>query len=218
MERAFWKGRRVLLTGHTGFKGSWLSLWLQSAGADVLGYALAPPTDPSLFEAARVAEGMGSQLADVRDAAALEAAVASFRPEVVLHLAAQTVVRASYDLPVETFDVNVLGTVHVLEAARRAESVRAVVIVTSDKCYENREWLWPYREGEALGGHDPYSASKACAELVTSSYQRSFFSAGEGAGVGITSARAGNVIGGGDWTADQLVPDAVRAFTVPART
>jgi CDP-glucose 4,6-dehydratase len=214
MDRSFWNGRRVLLTGHTGFKGAWLSLWLQSTGAQVRGYALEPPTRPSLFEIAFVERGMVSQLADVRDPVALREAMASFRPEVVLHLAAQTVVRTSYELPVDTFDTNVVGTARVLDAVRRAESVRAIVVVTSDKCYENRGWLWPYREDDTLGGHDPYSTSKACAELVTTSYLRSFFSGHSAAdrAVGIATVRAGNVLGGGDWTKDQLVPDCIRAF------
>ena len=214
MNRAFWKGRRVFLTGHTGFKGSWLSLWLQEAGAQLTGYALDPPTQPNLFADAAVGGGMRSIIADVRNAEELHRAMAGSAPEVVLHLAAQSVVRTSYDQPVETFDTNVMGTVHLLEAVRSIGSVRSVVIVTSDKCYENREWLWPYREDEPLGGHDPYSSSKACAELVTSAYRRSLFheSNAHGQRVGIGTARAGNVLGGGDWTCDQLVPDIMRGF------
>lgn len=211
----FWSGRRVLITGHTGFKGGWLALWLQSLGAEVSGFALAPPAGPNLFEAARVDAGMAaSTLGDVRDPGAVTACLTAAKPEIVLHLAAQPLVRLSYDEPVETYAVNVMGTVHLLDAVRRTPSVRAVVIVTSDKCYENREWLWGYRESEAMGGHDPYSSSKGCAELVTSAWRRSFFPPeryGEH-GVAVASARAGNVIGGGDWAANRLVPDAIRAF------
>jgi CDP-glucose 4,6-dehydratase len=206
---AFWQGRRVFLTGHTGFKGGWLALWLQSMGAVVHGYALAPPTTPSLFEAARVAEGMHHTLGDIRDFEHLRAALTRCQPEVVLHLAAQPLVRLSYAQPVETYATNVMGTIHLLEAVRQTASVRAVVNVTTDKCYENREWVWGYREDEPMGGHDPYSSSKACSELVTSAYRRSFMNE---AGVAIATARAGNVIGGGDWAADRLVPDILRAL------
>ena len=205
---AFWKGKRVLLTGHTGFKGSWLSLWLQRLGAQVTGLALAPPTNPSLFATARVAEGMASIEGDIRDAAAVERAFAQARPEIVLHMAAQPLVRRSYVDPAETYSTNVMGLLNVLEAARRAGSVRAMVNVTTDKCYENREWAWGYRENEALGGYDPYSSSKACAEILTASYRRSFFGEGQAA---VATARAGNVIGGGDWAADRLVADIMRA-------
>ncbi len=211
MSPQFWRGKRVLVTGHTGFKGSWLSLWLQSAGAKVAGFALPAPTNPSLFELAGVAEGMDSIEGDVRELASLRAAVDRVRPEVVFHLAAQSVVRLSYEEPVETYATNVLGTVHLLEAVRRRGDVRAVVVVTSDKCYENREWEWGYREIEAMGGHDPYSSSKGCAELVTSAYRASFFAASAGQ-TAIASARAGNVIGGGDWTRDRLIPDIMRAI------
>jgi len=211
MDAAFWSGRKVFLTGHTGFKGSWLSLWLQRLGAIVAGCALDPPTEPSLFQSARVGEQLTDLRGDVRDLPALQAALSAERPEVVFHLAAQPLVRASYIQPVETFATNVLGTVHLLEAVRHVESVRAVVVVTSDKCYENQEWHWGYRETEALGGHDPYSASKACAELATAAWRRSFLSAG-GRQVGVATARAGNVLGGGDWAADRIVPDAVRAI------
>jgi CDP-glucose 4,6-dehydratase len=205
----FWRGKRVFVTGHTGFKGSWLSLWLQSMGADVHGFALNPPTQPALFDEARVAQGMTSTIGDVRDYAAVLAAMQACRPEIVLHLAAQPLVRYSYQAPVETYAVNVMGTVHVLEAARQTGGVKAIVNVTTDKCYENREWDWGYRENEAMGGHDPYSSSKGCSELVSSAYRRSFF---EGSGIALASARAGNVIGGGDWALDRLVPDILRAF------
>lgn len=211
MEVNFWKSRKVFITGHTGFKGSWLALWLLSMGADVCGYGLEPSTTPSLYKALKLDAGLQSIIADIRDCAALESAMRSFQPEVVIHMAAQPLVRYSYENPVETYEVNVLGTVHLLEAVRRTPSVRAVVSVTSDKCYENREWPWPYREDEAMGGHDPYSSSKGCAELVTAAYRRSFFHAADSPA--IASARAGNVIGGGDWAPDRLVPDIIRAFT-----
>jgi len=212
-DMTFWRGKRVLVTGHTGFKGSWLCIWLESAGANVLGYALPPPTKPSHFELADAGRNIRTMIADVRDFDRLMSAFAEHRPEVVLHLAAQSVVRASYDDPRETYDVNVMGTVNVLEAARRSTGVRAIVNVTTDKVYENKEWLWGYRELDVLGGHDPYSNSKACSELVTSSFRDSFFPLDKFAehGIAVASARAGNVIGGGDWTANQLVPDVVQA-------
>lgn len=211
----FWGGRKVFLTGHTGFKGSWLSLWLQQLGADLTGYALHPPTEPSLFEAARVGTGMRSIVADIRDADRLSDAMRSAKPEVVIHMAAQALVRESYADPVGTYSTNVMGTVHVLEAARRVDTVRAVLIVTSDKCYENRDWVWGYREIEPMGGFDPYSSSKGCAELVTAAYRKSFFPSERHAehGVAIATARAGNVIGGGDWAADRLIPDILRAIS-----
>ena len=211
---AFWPGRRVLVTGHTGFKGGWLSLWLQRWGAEVTGYALIPPTEPSLFETACVGEGMQSVLGDVRDFAALRAIVADCRPEIVFHLAAQPLVVPSYQQPVETYATNIMGTVHLLEAVRQVGGVRAVVNVTSDKCYANREWLWGYRENEPMGGEDPYSSSKGCAELVTAAYRASFFPLADYAqhGVALASARAGNVIGGGDWADYRLIPDLIRAF------
>lgn len=210
VEVSFWKSRRIFLTGHTGFKGSWLAFWLRTMGAEVCGYALEPNTSPSLFDALGLQHEMRSIVGDIRNVSALTAAVHEFKPEIVIHMAAQPLVRYSYDHPVETYEVNVMGTVHLLEAVRRTPSVRSVVVVTSDKCYENREWLWPYREDEAMGGHDPYSSSKGCAELVTAAYRRSFFPTGA---PWVASVRAGNVIGGGDWAADRLVPDIVRAFT-----
>ncbi|MEO5363169.1 MAG: CDP-glucose 4,6-dehydratase [Magnetococcus sp. DMHC-8] len=210
----FWRGRRVLLTGHTGFKGSWLSLWLHALGARVSGYALEPPTRPSLFHVCRLEQLVDSVVADVRDAGSLQACLRRVEPDIVIHLAAQSLVRVSYQQPVETYGVNVMGTVNLLEAVRQCPSVRAVLSITSDKCYENREWHWGYRENEPLGGHDPYSSSKACAELVTAAYRDSFFRPGEhgGAGVAVATARAGNVIGGGDWAMDRLIPDCIRAL------
>jgi CDP-glucose 4,6-dehydratase len=209
MNPAFWHGKRVFLTGHTGFKGSWLSLWLQSLGADVTGFALAPPSAPSLFETAGVAAGMRHVEGDIRDGEALAAALRAARPEIVIHMAAQALVRHSYSHPVETYATNVMGLVNLFEAVRAVPGIRAMVNVTSDKCYENREWHWGYRENEALGGHDPYSNSKACAELVTSAYRASFLAAAD---VALGSGRAGNVIGGGDWAADRLIPDMMRAI------
>lgn len=205
----FWRGKRVLLTGHTGFKGSWMSLWLQSMGAQVHGLALTPPTEPALFNEARVAEGMDSAIGDIRDYATVQQIMSAVKPEIVIHMAAQPLVRYSYQAPVETYATNVMGTVHVLEAARQADTVRAIVNVTTDKCYENKEWIWGYREDEPMGGYDPYSNSKGCSELVTSAYRRSFFQQGT---LALASARAGNVIGGGDWASDRLVPDILRAF------
>jgi CDP-glucose 4,6-dehydratase len=219
MNAGFWRGRRVLLTGHTGFKGSWLALWLHAMGAEVTGLADRVPTDPSLFSLARVGELVEHVEADLRDFDAVRDAVAAHRPEIVLHLAAQAVVRRSFADPRETYEVNVMGTVNVLEAVRVTGGVGAVVNVTSDKCYDNREWVWGYREHEPMGGYDPYSNSKGCSELVTDAYRRSFFSEDGAARIG--SARAGNVIGGGDWTADRLIPDIMRGVlageTVPIR-
>lgn len=207
--QGFWQGRRVLVTGHTGFKGSWLSIWLHRMGSVVRGIALPPATSPSLFDRARLAEDMDHVVADVGDLDAMRKHIGGFAPEIVLHLAAQALVRPSYEDPVGTMRTNVMGTAHVLEAVRHTPSVRAVVVVTSDKCYENREWVWGYRENEAMGGHDPYSASKGCAELVTAAFRRSFL----GGKVAVATARAGNVIGGGDWAQDRLIPDAMTAFT-----
>jgi CDP-glucose 4,6-dehydratase len=211
---SFWRGKRVFLTGHTGFKGSWLSLWLQELGADVTGYSLAPPTSPSLFEVAQVAQGMHSIIGDICNAQALKDALLAARPEIVIHMAAQPLVRYSYDNPVETYATNVMGLVNLFEAVRSADGVRAVVNVTSDKCYENREWVWGYRENEAMGGYDPYSSSKGCAELVTAAYRRSFFNPDTYAQhqIALGSGRAGNVIGGGDWALDRLIPDILRAL------
>lgn len=219
MNTQFWRGKRVFLTGHTGFKGSWFSLWLQELGAEVTGYALEAPTTPSLFERADVARGMRSVIGDVRDGRTLASTLAQARAEIIVHMAAQPLVRYSYENPVETYAVNVMGTVNLLEAVRQASDVRAVVVVTSDKCYANQEWLWGYRENEPLGGHDPYSSSKGCAELVTAAYRDSYFHPGQyrAHGVAVGSARAGNVIGGGDWAQDRLIPDLLRAIRARER-
>lgn len=215
VKASFWGGKKVFMTGHTGFKGSWLSLWLQQLGAEVTGYALQPPTDPSLFEAANVAQGMHSIIGDIRDNAALSKAMREAAPDIVIHMAAQPLVRYSYVNPVETYSTNVMGTVHLLEAVRQTPSVRAVVNVTSDKCYDNKEWVWGYRENEAMGGFDPYSNSKGCAELVAAAYRNSFFNPAKYSEhrVALASARAGNVIGGGDWAEDRLIPDILRAIS-----
>src|SRR5258708_366275 len=214
LNRSFWKDRRVFLTGHTGFKGSWLSLWLNALGAKVTGYALDPPTQPNLFEQAEVANTLQSIRGDIRDFARLQSEMAECRPEVVIHLAAQSVVRRGYEDPIDNYSSNVMGTVHVLEAIRQVKQPCVVVNVTSDKCYENREWVWGYRENEPMGGRDPYSNCKGCAELVTTSYRESFcpLDSLDRHGVALASARAGNAIGGGDWTADQLIHDLLRAF------
>ena len=216
MNSAFWSGRKVLVTGHTGFKGSWLCMWLDHLGADVVGYALEPPTQPSLFVAASVARCLQmSAHGDVRDLEPLSALIRSQQPDVIFHLAAQSVVRSSYDDPLETYSTNVLGTATLFQAIRGAGRRLSVVNVTTDKVYRNHEWIWGYRENDELGGRDPYSNSKACAELVTEAFRESYFPASALAqhGVALASARAGNVIGGGDWTRDQLIPDIIRAFT-----
>ena len=210
-----YRGKRVLITGHTGFKGSWLSLLLYKLGADVYGYALEPPTEPSLFKEARISDLITSYIGDVRDLDHLTNVFQKVNPEIVIHMAAQPLVRDSYKIPVETYAINVMGTVNVLEACRQTKSVKVIVNVTTDKCYENKEWHWGYRENEPMGGYDPYSNSKGCSELVTSSYRNSFFNPKEydKHGVAIASARAGNVIGGGDWAGDRLIPDFIRAIS-----
>jgi len=204
----FWRGKRVFLTGHTGFKGGWLALWLRQLGAEVQGYSLEPPTEPNLFTLARVGEGLTHQIGDIRDLATLQTAMQGFKPGVVLHLAAQPILRLSYDAPVATYATNVMGTVHVLESARHTPSAKVTLIVTTDKCYENREDCRAFQEHDAMGGHDPYSSSKGCAELATSAYGRSFFNKGDQV---IASVRAGNVIGGGDWARDRLMTDIIAA-------
>ena len=210
MNRAFWRGKNVFLTGHTGFNGGWLALWLLDMGAKVHGYALAPPTVPSLFSACGFHTDLESNtISDILDVESLTNAVRRAGPEIIFHMAAQPLVRQGYSQPLETFSVNVMGTAHVLEAARQAGKLKAVVNVTTDKCYENREWVWPYRENEPLGGFDPYSSSKACSELVTAAYRQSFLGP---AGVQVATARAGNVIGGGDWAKDRLIPDFLRSM------
>jgi CDP-glucose 4,6-dehydratase len=214
IDKRFWDGKKVFLTGHTGFKGSWLSLWLQNMGAILTGYALTPPTEPSLFEVANVNAGMKSIIGDIRDQELLYSSIADFKPEIVIHMAAQPLVRLSYDMPVETYDTNVMGTVKLLDCIRKIGGVKAVVNVTSDKCYENQEWPWGYREDEPKGGYDPYSNSKGCAELVADAFRKSYFNINdyEQHGCAIASARAGNVIGGGDWALDRLIPDMLLAF------
>ena len=208
----FWKGKKVFLTGHTGFKGGWTVLWLKNLGAVVKGYALAPNTEPSLFEISKIADEIESHVGDVRDLDALRKSMIDFDPEIVIHMAAQPLVLVSYRDPVETYQTNVMGTVNLFEAVRACKSVKAVVNVTTDKCYKNNEWVWGYRENEPMGGYDPYSSSKGCSELVTSAYRQSFFH--DKTSVSIGTARAGNVIGGGDWSCNRLIPDALRAFNV----
>jgi CDP-glucose 4,6-dehydratase len=214
MKKKFWKDKRVLITGHTGFKGSWLSLWLQSKGAHVIGYSLPPPTDPSLFEVAQVAEGMTSITGDIRNIENLISIVGEYNPEIIIHMAAQSLVRHSYKDPLDTYSTNVMGTANVLEAGRHRNDLKVILIITSDKCYENKEWVWGYRESDPMGGHDPYSSSKGCAELITSAYLRSFYAKKDNSsyGTALATARAGNVIGGGDWAADRLVPDIMKAI------
>jgi len=210
----FWKNKKVFVTGHTGFKGSWLCMWLNLLGAEVTGFALDPPTEPSLYNLCRIGSDINSVIGDVRNAEFLKNEMQSSGPEIVFHMAAQPLVRESYKNPVETYEINVLGTVNLLEAVRSCSSVKSVIIITTDKCYENKEWLWGYRENEPLGGYDPYSASKACAEIVVSSYRNSFFNLHNSNNhiAAIASARAGNVIGGGDWACDRLIPDCMRAL------
>lgn len=214
INRSFWLGRKVFVTGHTGFKGSWLSLWLDTLGARVTGYALEPPTQPNLFEQAKLAGSVRSICADIRDFQRLRNEISECCPDVVIHMAAQSVVRRGYEDPIETYSSNVMGTVHVLEALRQLKRPCVMVNVTSDKCYSNREWVWAYRENEPMGGRDPYSNSKGCAELVTAAYRESYFPPAslDQHGIAIASARAGNAIGGGDWTSNQLIPDLIRAF------
>lgn len=207
-DTAFWHGKRVFLTGHTGFKGGWLALWLRQMGVIVHGYALEPPTEPNLFTLAQVAEGITHEIGDIRDLPVLQKAIQGFKPDIILHLAAQPILRLSYDQPVETYATNLMGTVHVLESARHTPTVRVTLIITTDKCYENHEQAQPYCEGDAMGGYDPYSSSKGCAELATSAYGRSFFNRREQV---VATARAGNVIGGGDWARDRLLTDIVAA-------
>jgi CDP-glucose 4,6-dehydratase len=210
----FWKNKRVLITGHTGFKGSWISLWLQQLGAEVIGYSLEPPTSPSMFDLAGIGDGMTSIIGDIRDYKNLEKIVNKYRPEIILHMAAQALVRRSYQDPTGTIEANVMGTVNILNTARAVDTVRVVTVVTSDKCYENQEWVWGYRETDPMGGHDPYSASKGCAEIVTAAFRDSYFDPKKFKehGVAIASVRAGNVIGGGDWAEDRLIPDIVRSI------
>lgn len=206
----FWKNKKVFLTGHTGFKGSWLSIWLQSMGVILKGYSLEPNTDPNLFTLARVSEFMESEIGDIRDLDHISKSMIDFNPDILIHMAAQPLVRLSYQNPVDTYTTNVMGTVNVLEAARNCSNLRAIVSVTTDKCYENKEWDWGYRENEPMGGKDPYSSSKGCAELVIAAYRHSYFSTN--ATASLASARAGNVIGGGDWAEDRLIPDILIAF------
>lgn len=215
MKSGFWKGKRVFITGHTGFKGGWCVIWLRMMGAEVKGFSLGPPTNPSLFRAGRVGSGIKSVLGDVRDLAHLKTELQEFKPEIVIHMAAQSLVRQSYSDPVGTYATNVLGTVNVLESVRQAPSVRVVLVITSDKCYENIERSWGYKEGEPLGGYDPYSSSKASAEIVTAACRNSFFNPQQYPkhGVAVATGRAGNVIGGGDWAKDRLVPDILNAFS-----
>lgn len=209
VNQAFWRGKRVLLTGHTGFKGAWLALWLQQMQAQVFGFALPPSTTPSLYELGEVAEGMHSTMGDIRDAQALASHIRESSPEIIIHLAAQAIVSEGYADPTGTYATNVMGTVHLLEAARSTPGIKSIVVITSDKCYENHEWEWPYRETDRLGGHDPYSNSKACTELVTSAFRQSFLAE---QGIGLATARAGNVFGGGDWSKNRLIPDLLSAF------
>jgi CDP-glucose 4,6-dehydratase len=206
----FWKNKKVFITGHTGFKGSWLSLWLQTLGANVKGFSLEPPTNPSLFEVAKIAENMISQIGDIRNIDLLKESMISFNPDIIIHLAAQPLVRISYVSPLATYETNVMGTANVLESSRYCNNLKAIVSITTDKCYENREWVWGYREEDAMGGFDPYSSSKGCAELVSAAYRKSFFNSLDAAS--LATARAGNVIGGGDWATDRLIPDILKSI------
>jgi len=206
---SFWLDKRVFLTGHTGFKGSWLSIWLSSRGANVKGYSLAPSSNNNLFEIAGVDELVSTEINDVRNYSALLSSMQEHSPDIVIHMAAQPLVRESYERPLETYEVNVMGTANLLEASRHCPTIRAVINVTTDKCYENKEWLWGYKETDPMGGRDPYSSSKGCAELVTSAYRDSFLYQSK---VGVATARAGNVIGGGDWAQDRLIPDILKSF------
>ena len=206
----FWNGKKVFITGHTGFKGSWMSLWLQSVGAIVKGYSLSPGTTPNLFNLAQVEDQMESEIGDIRDLDGITKSIHDFSPEILIHMAAQPLVRLSYQEPLNTYTTNIIGTVNVLEASRNCKSLKVIICVTTDKCYENKEWDWGYREIDPMGGHDPYSSSKGCAELVISAYRKSFFNSRDTAS--LASARAGNVIGGGDWSEDRLIPDILRAF------
>ena len=206
----FWKNKKVYLTGHTGFKGSWMSLWLQEMGAVVKGFSLFPYTSPNLFEEAHVSEGMQSEIGDIRNLQLVTKSIVDFDPDILIHMAAQPLVRLSYSEPVETYATNVMGTIHVLEAARQCKNLKSIVAITTDKCYENKEWLWGYRENEPMGGHDPYSSSKGCCELLIASYRKSFFTTPNSPS--LASVRAGNVIGGGDWSDDRLIPDILKAF------
>lgn len=212
VNKDFWKGKKVLVTGHTGFKGSWLCMLLYHLGAELKGYALDPPTKPNLFELCKLNNFVDSTFNDIRNLQKLKDALKKAEPEVVIHMAAQPLVRYSYKNPIETFEVNVMGTINLLEAVRNTPSIKAVVNITTDKCYENKEWIWGYREDEQLGGYDPYSSSKACSEIVTSAYRRSFFLGNDEHNASLATARAGNVIGGGDWAIDRLIPDFVRSI------
>ena len=209
IKESFWQNKKVFLTGATGFKGSWLSLWLSELGAEVMGYSLEPATEPSLFKIARVDEKINHFVGDICDVNKLKQTMVSVNPDIVIHMAAQALVRDSYDEPLLTYQTNVIGTANVLESVRSCPTVKAVLVITTDKCYENKEWCWGYRENESLGGYDPYSSSKACAEIVTAAYRRSFF---QRAGIAVATARAGNVIGGGDWAKDRLIPDCLKAI------
>lgn len=213
MNLNFWNGKKVLITGHTGFKGSWLTVWLKKLGAQIVGLSLTPPSEPNMFTCVRAKDGMVSIQGDIRDLGKVRRTVEEHHPDVVFHMAAQALVRRAYDEPVETYTTNMIGTLNILEALRAAEGVRVAVMITSDKCYENKEWWWGYREVDAMGGADPYSNSKGCAELIISAYRRSFFSNSSASdSTAIASVRAGNVIGGGDWAADRLIPDVIQAF------